>query len=89
MPSTLKTKTSHSNTDKSKNCDKPTMTTDTTTPTAEEHHSIKPSTLKTKTSHSNTDKSNDGGVIDSEFGHSNPLSDALDAMSNTLDHLFG
>jgi hypothetical protein len=34
--------------------------------------------------------SNDGGgVIDSEFGHSNPLSDALDAMSNTLDHLFG
>jgi hypothetical protein len=34
--------------------------------------------------------SNDGGgVIDSEFGHSDPLSDALDAMSNILDHLFG
>jgi hypothetical protein len=90
-PSTSKTKTSHSS-DKSINSDKSKKTTSNTaaTTTAEEHHSKNPSTSKTKTSHS-SDKSNDGGggVIDSEFGHSDPLSDALDAMSNTLDHLFG
>jgi hypothetical protein len=94
-PSTSKTKTSHSS-DKSINSDKSKKTTSntaTTTATAEEHHSKNPSTSKTKNSDS-SDKSNDGGgagggVIDSEFGHSDPLSDALDAMSNTLDHLFG
>jgi hypothetical protein len=61
----------------------------TSNPTNTGHHSINPSTTKTKTSHSNNDKSNDGGgVIDSEFGHSDPLSDALDAISDNLDHQF-
>ncbi len=41
------------------------------------------------TSSASSNSNDGGGVIDSEFGHSNPLSDALDAMSNTLDHLFG
>jgi hypothetical protein len=91
-PSTSKTKNSDSS-DKSINSDKSKKTTSNTataTATAEEHHSKNPSTSKTKNSDS-SDKSNDGGggVIDSEFGHSDPLSDALDAMSNTLDHLFG
>jgi hypothetical protein len=86
-PGSSKAKTSHSS-DKSKNSDKPTKSKSTTA-TAEEHPSINPGSSKAKTSHS-SDKSNDGGgVIDSEFGHSDPLSDALDAMSNTLDHLFG
>ena len=80
-PSTTKVKTSHSS-------DKSTKTMSVTS-TATEHHSIKPSTTKVKTSHS-SDKSNDGGrVIDSEFGHSDPLSEGLDHMSDTLDHLFG
>jgi hypothetical protein len=86
-PSTTKVKTSHSS-DKSTNSDKSTKTMSITS-TDTEHHSIKPSTTKVKTSHS-SDKSNDGGrVIDSEFGHSDPLSEGLDHMSDTLDHLFG
>jgi hypothetical protein len=86
-PSTTKVKTSHSS-DKSTNSDKSTKPMSITS-TDTEHHSIKPSTTKVKTSHS-SDKSNDGGgVIDSEFGHSDPLSEGLDHMSNTLDHLFG
>jgi hypothetical protein len=86
-PSTTKVKTSHSS-DKSTNSDKSTKTMSVTS-TDTEHHSIKPSTTKVKTSHS-SDKSNDGGrVIDSEFGHSDPLSEGLDHMSDTLDHLFG
>jgi hypothetical protein len=76
--STTKIKTQHTSSDKS---------TKTTT-TIAEHHSTSPSSSKSKTSYSNG-KSNDGGVINSEFGHSDPLSDALDRMSDALDHLFG
>jgi hypothetical protein len=87
--SSSKTKTSYSS-DKSKNNDKPTKTTSTTTTTSvESHHDTKPSSSSKSTSHSNDNSNNGGGAIDSEFGHSDPLSDALDAMSNTLDHLFG
>ena len=85
---TTKIKTQHTS---SSTSDKSTKKTSTIANNiAEEHHSKNPSTSKTKNSDS-SDKSNDGGggVIDSEFGHSDPLSDALDAMSNTLDHLFG
>jgi hypothetical protein len=85
--SSSKTKTSYSS-DKSKNSDKPTKTTSTTT-SAESHHDTKPSSSSKSTSHSNDNSNDGGGAIDSEFGHSDPLSDALDAMSNTLDHLFG
>jgi hypothetical protein len=84
--SSSKTKTAYSS-DKSKNSDKPTKTTSTTA-TAESHHNTKPSTSKS-TSHSNDNSNDGGGATDSGFGHSDPLSDALDAMSNTLDHLFG
>jgi hypothetical protein len=82
---TAKIKTQHT----SSSSDKPTKKTNTFSNNIAEHHSIKPSTTKVKTSHS-SDKSNDGGrVIDSEFGHSDPLSEGLDHMSDTLDHLFG
>ena len=59
------------------------------TATAESHHNTKPSSSSKSTSHSNDNSNDGGGATDSGFGHSDPLSDALDAMSNTLDHLFG
>ena len=53
-------------------------------------HKVRDSSDGSSSASSASSSSNDGGgVIDSGFGHSDPLSDALDAMSNTLDHLFG
>jgi len=60
------------------------------TATIDEHHGIKPVNSKSKTSHNNGRKSKDiGEHINSKFGDSDPLSNALDHMSDTLDHLFG
>ena len=58
--------------------------------TIDEQHNIKPVNSKSKTSHNNGGKSKDiGEHINSKFGDSDPLSNALDHMSDTLDHLFG
>ena len=58
--------------------------------TIDEHHNVKPVNSKSKTSHNNGGKSKDiGEYINSKFGDSDPLSNALDHMSDTLDHLFG
>jgi hypothetical protein len=58
--------------------------------TIDEHHNMKPANSKSKTSHNNGGKSKDiGEHINSKFGDSDPLSNALDHMSDTLDHLFG
>jgi hypothetical protein len=58
--------------------------------TIDEQHHIKPVNSKSKTSHNNGGKSKDiGEHINSKFGDSDPLSNALDHMSDTLDHLFG
>jgi hypothetical protein len=58
--------------------------------TIDEHHNIKPVNSKSKTSHNNGGKSKDiGEYINSKSGDSDPLSNALDHMSDTLDHLFG
>ena len=77
---TAKVKTQHTNSDKLSKA----------ITTIDEHHNIKPVNSKSKTSHNNGGKSKDiGEYINSKSGDSDPLSNALDHMSDTLDHLFG
>jgi hypothetical protein len=85
---TTKIKTPHTSSGSSS--DKPNKQTSTISNNiAESHHNTKPSSSSKSTSHSNDNSNDGGGATDSGFGHSDPLSDALDAMSNILDHLFG